>query len=144
MKAAALFFLGLAVGAAQPNALRPHPSLAPEQVVRAVVEGIRHNSSPIPNSGIYTTYQFASPANHAVTGPYGHFLRVVKTPDFKAMFRLDPYELGPIEITADHAVQDLRIRTEAGRTVNYRFSLSRQKNGPYRDCWMVDGVVRLL
>jgi hypothetical protein len=122
------------------NTLRPGISLSPEQVVRAVVEGLRHNNSPIPNAGIYTAYRFASPANRAITGPYGRFFRAVKAVNFEAMFRQDPYTLGPLEAAGDRATQDLRIHVAGEPVRNYRFTLSRQTGNPYRGCWMVDGV----
>jgi Domain of unknown function (DUF5658) len=78
------------------------------------VAALRNYNSPIPNAGVFTAYRFASPANPAVTGPYGHFLRLV------------------------------RVHSDPGRDAVFKFILSRQREGPYRSCWMVDGVEGLL
>lgn len=55
---------------------------------------------------------------------------------------LAPYRhvLGPIEIDGDYAEQTLTIFLENGKVAIYRFSVSRQSEGPLRGCWMIDGV----
>ena len=65
---------------------RPSPSLGPAEVVRAVVTALGNNNSPIPNAGVFTTYRFASPANRTVSGPYGHFLRLVRSDQYRPLF----------------------------------------------------------
>ena len=120
-------------------ALQPNPELGPEEVVRTVADALRHNNAPMPNSGIFTAYRFASPENHAETGPYGRFLLTVKTADFAPMLHEYTGEFGPLRMSGDRAEQLLRI---PAAHATFRFVLSRQKAGTYRGCWMVDGVLR--
>ena len=127
-----------------PSAPQPRPDLAPAEVVRTVAAALRNYNSPIPNAGVFTAYRFASAANRAVTGPYGHFLRLVKSADFAPMLRDYPSDLGAIEIKDDHAEQILKVHLGRGHDAVFKFSLSRQGEGPYRGCWMVDGVESLL
>ena len=124
------------------DAPRPSPALGPAEVVRIVVEALGKNNSPLPNAGVFIAYQFASPANHAVTGPYGHFLRTVKTKDFVPLFQEHPREFGEIAVSGDYAEQILRLRLDDARTASYKFTMSLQKKGSRRGCWMVDGVSR--
>lgn len=126
-----------------PIAPRPHPGLSPADVIRTVAESLRKNNSPVPNAGIFTAYQFASPANRVVTGPYGHFLRLVKLPDFAPMLRDNPQRFSPIQLEGDRAEQILHVLMDSGRSVDYLFSVSRQRAGDCRDCWMIDGVGRI-
>ena len=125
------------------EAPRPSPALGPAEVVRIVVEALRKNNSPIPNAGVFTAYQFASPENHAVTGPYGHFLRTVKTKDFVPLFQEHPRELGEMTVSGDYAEQTLHLGLKDGRTASYKFMVSLQRQGVRSGCWMVDGVNRL-
>ena len=99
-----------------PSAPQPRPDLAPAEVVRTVAAALRNYDSPIPNAGVFTAYRFASPANRAVTGPYGHFLRLVKSADFAPMLRGYPSDLGAIEIKDDHAEQILKVHLVAVTT----------------------------
>jgi len=127
-----------------PSAPQPRPDLSPAEVTRTVVAALRNCNSPIPNAGVFTAYRFASPANRAVTVPYGHFLRAGTSADFAPMLRDYPSDLGAIEIKDDHAEQILKVHLDRGHDVVFKFSLSRQGEGLYRSCWMVDGVESLL
>ena len=118
----------------------PDPRLAPRQVVEIVAAALRHNNSPIPNAGVFTAYRFASPANHAVTGPYGRFLRLVKAPLYAPLLDDYPQDFGPVTIDGDHASLTMRIRIPRGTILEYRWDLSRARQGPFRGCWLVDGV----
>jgi hypothetical protein len=119
---------------------QPSPDLSPDDVVRIVATALRHYNSPTPNAGIYMAYQFASPANRAATGPYGHFLGAVKNRDFAALLHENPEEFGPIVVTNNYAEQKVTVHESGGHDVIFTFSLGRQRDGVYRGCWMVDGV----
>jgi hypothetical protein len=115
-----------------------HPIRAaePGEVIQKVTAALRHNDSPIPNAGIFTTFQFASPGNLAVTGPYGRFLQLAKSADFAPMLHDNPQELGELVVRGDHAEQILRVRSEDGHGAVYKFDVTRQTGGG----WTVDGV----
>jgi Domain of unknown function (DUF4864) len=123
---------------------RPNSSVGPGEVIQAVVRALENYNSPSPNAGIFTTYQFASPANRANTGPYGNFLRLVKNPAFAPLLMRHATEFGPLAVQGDHAEQELRLRTDDGRSARFHFVLSRQTSqqtqGRCGGCWMVDQV----
>lgn len=108
----------LALLAAQPL---PSPNLGPDQVIRTVVEALRNRNSPTTNAGIFTVYQFASPANRQNTSPYGKFLRLVKLPDFAPLRAHGVITYGPLALTGDHAEQDVKIHLDDGRDAPFRF-----------------------
>ena len=122
---------------------QPRPDLAPEEVIRIVVTALQHHDSPSPNAGIFTVYQFASPSNRAITGPYGHFLRLVKSPDFAPMLRDQPAEFSALDRRGDEARQILTVHQDAGSVTQFQIVVSREREGPFRDCWMVRAVARL-
>ncbi len=126
---------------------RPNPGLAPGDVIRTVVEALQNGNSPSPNAGIFTVYQFASPANRVITGPYGNFLRLVKLPPFVDLFSSHADNYGPLAVAGNRAQQKVRFRVEGGRVVWFLFAVSRQTSeqtrGRCAGCWMVDGVAPL-
>ena len=132
----------LAFMAAQPL---PHPNLGPDQVIRTVVEALHNRNSPTTNAGIFTVYQFASPANRQNTSPYGKFLRLVKLPDFAPLFARGVITYGPLSVTGDRAEQEVNIHLDDGRNAPFRFVVSRQTSqqtqGRCAGCWMVDQVI---
>ena len=125
----------------QPLATAPDPSLSPADVVRAVVEALRTNDEH--DSGIRTTWQFASPSNKQVTGPLDHFIPLVKNPIYLPLLndRLVVYQ--PARVQGEQAQEVVAITEYSGDKAVYVFQLSRQADGPLKGCWMTDGVVRL-
>ena len=134
----------LAFASAQPL---PNPTLGPDQVIRTVVEALHNRNSPTTNAGIFTVYQFASPANRQNTSPYGKFLRLVKLPDFAPLLARGVTTYGPLALTEDHAEQEVSIHLDNGRSAQFRFVVSRQTSqqtqGRCAGCWMVDQVIRI-
>jgi hypothetical protein len=126
-----------------PAAPRPRPALTPVEVVETVTSALRDYNSPIPNAGVFTAYCFASPANQAVTGPYGHFMGLVKSGDFAPLLHHYPSETAAITIHGDHAEQIVTVHLDGSHDEAFKFSLSRQNSGPCLGCWMVDGVSRV-
>jgi hypothetical protein len=114
----------------------PRRAAGPDEVIQTVATALQHNNSPIPNAGVFTAFQFASPANLVTTGPYGRFLGLVKSVDFAPMLRDTPRELGKLEVRGDHAEQILRVRPHDGQVTAYKFDLTRQAGGG----WAIDGV----
>ena len=114
--------------------------MTPVEVVETVTAPLRNYNSPVPNAGVFTAYCFASPANHAVTGPYGHFMGLVKSADFAPLLHNLPAEFRAAAINGDRAQQVVTVHADRGRVAAFKFILSRQKEGPCRGCWMVDSV----
>jgi len=123
---------------------RPQPGVAPGEVIRTVVEALQNHNSPSPNAGIFTVYQFASPANRVNTGPYGNFLRMVKDPRFEPLFSGHADSYGPLIVSGNRAQQKVRYHVEGGGAVWFVFAVSQQNTqqtrGRCAGCWMVDGV----
>ncbi len=136
MKVLTLFLLGAGWLSSSAG---PTPSLSPADVVRIVMDALQHNDSPQPNRGIFTAWAFASPANHSATGPYGHFLRLVRTAEYEPLLHPHPFEIGPLATRGDVARQIVTVHLASG-DVWFRFRLRKQGKGEHEGCWMIDGV----
>ena len=123
--------------------LQPNPKLSPEQVITIQLEALQHNDKPTKDSGIATTFKFASPANRTVTGPLSRFIQLVKNPIYRPMLNHRRAERGQIKISGDKAFQKITLISAEGKRIVYIFILSKQHEEPYKDCWMTDGVERL-
>lgn len=158
--ARALTLLGVVLGAAAPAggqgpapatgavaarsvaAPRPSPALAPQEVVTIVLDALRNNDLPTKDRGIAVTFDFASPANREATGPLDRFAALVKNPFYRPMLNHQRAERGEMAMLGDEARQRVTLVGARGERVTYTFILTRQSEGPYRGCWMTDGVVR--
>jgi hypothetical protein len=118
--------------------------MGPGEVIQAVVLALEDRNSPSPNAGIFTAYQFASPANRANTGPYGRFLRLVMNPAFAPLLARHASGFGPLQVAGDHAEQEVSLQMEDGSIALFRFVASRQSSeqthGRCTGCWMLDQV----
>lgn len=124
-------------------AAAPGPKLTPMQVVWAQLGALQHNDQPHKDSGITTTFAFASPNNRRMTGPLPHFIQIVKNPQYFPMFQFKTARFLPPRVQGDRAVQAVKLIGTGGQTAYYMFQLSRQHAAPYKDCWMTDGVFRI-
>jgi hypothetical protein len=122
-------------------AAKPDPKLSAEEVVLAQLEGLRRNARFGKNAGIAVCFRFASPGNQEQTGPVEKFATLFANEaygpllDHKSVIVLDADGDG------DAAMVTVAVRTKEGKLVYYGFTLSRQRGGPFDNCWMTDGVV---
>lgn len=119
----------------------PNPDLTPDEVVRIVLDALRHNDKPGPDFGIRTTFNFASPGNRAVTGPLSKFAEMIKNSLYNILIGYQEARIEPAQITGDRASVLVNITGSTGLPAVFVFKLSRQTHPPYRGCWMTDSVM---
>lgn len=117
----------------------PDPALSPAEAVTAVLAALRDNHANS-DDGIRTAFRFASPANQAVTGPVDRFIAMVKRPPYAALVNHRAASVRPIESDGQHAALLLTVIDREGRRVYYLWVLSKQADGPLKDCWTTDAV----
>ncbi|MCS6809273.1 MAG: DUF4864 domain-containing protein [Bacteroidota bacterium] len=118
---------------------QPKPELSPSDVIRIQLEALQHNDASN-DEGIAIAFNFASPANKVYTGPLSRFKQIVRTPVYAVMLNHRSAEYDELHISGNVAQQRVMIIGENSQTVIYTFTLSRQRDARYRDCWMTDGV----
>ena len=119
---------------------KPAPELSPLDVVKIQVHALEHHNEPTPNAGIWTVYQFASPANRRVTGPYGHFLQLIKSPGNRPFLNARSAQFFDERRDGSFAEVTVELEDREGVRGRFTFSLSLEAAGPYKGCWMTDGV----
>lgn len=124
-----------------PNA--PNPKQTPEDVIGTILRALQHNDEPTPDAGIAITFAFASPGNREVTGPLARFVELVKNPLYRPLLNHRRAERGLLKTVGSTAQQKVTLYDKDGRRALFLFTLSKQLDGPYKDCWMTDGVERL-
>ena len=116
--------------------VQPSPAFTPKQVVEMQTGALR---SPNRKQGVVQCMYFASPENLLVTGPLEKFARIVRGRKFSSLSSPDAVLVGEPIYQADNA----RILVTAagnGRIDAFVWVLAKQKDAPYEDCWMTDGV----
>ncbi len=119
----------------------PDPSRGPGAVVETQLTALADNDAPVENAGIKTAYNFASPANRRATGPLDRFIEMVEGPQYAPMIDHVSAVTGPVERDGSRATQRVTLTGPRGRTVTYRFGVSKGADGPFDGCWLTDRVV---
>ena len=130
-------------GTAAPEATEPDPSLTPEQVIAIQLHALQNNSRLKNDRGIEITFNLASPANRAMTGPLSRFIDMVKNPLYSVMLDFESFETAPMERDGEMVQQRVTLLHKDGRRAIFMWVLSKQKEAPYVDCWMTDTVIRV-
>ena len=126
-----------------PDVTEPDPKLKPEEVIAIQLEALKSNKDMPDDAGIAITFNFASPANRKMTGPLPRFIEMLKNPFYAIMLNFERYEAGKIERDGDVAQQRVTLIDAKGNRAMFLFILSKQKEAPYKDCWMTDIVHRV-
>jgi len=123
--------------------VKPDPEYTPRDVVQIQLDALQHNDDPSPDAGIAVAFRFASPNNQQQTGPLEKFARMIKGPVYGVMIDHQSADFAPVEVVKDQARQLVRLTSADGAVAYFAFILRKQPDGPFKDCWLTDGVMRL-
>ena len=119
----------------------PSPDLSPGEVIRLIIESLQQNDAT--DLGIEITFNFASPGNKTATGPLNNFKQQVKKPLFMPMLNFSSYKTSELVSDGSQAQQIIIIQNEVGNDAGFLFTLTKQSESLYQDCWMTDSVRRI-
>ncbi len=120
-------------------ASQPNPELAPDQVIKIVIDALKTNDPEQDDDGIATVFNFASPGNKTVTGPLPRFKSMIKR-GFGNMLNHVKSEYGEIEISNDKALQAVWLTDKQGNETGYVFQMGKQQSGEFTGMWMTESV----
>ncbi|GEM_PF-5308065 len=133
-----LYLLIICTGCAQRELWLPDSSLTSEEAVRVQLKAFQQNPFPQSDFGIKTAWEFASPSNKKVTGPFGRFQEMLLSEMYYPLVNLSNYRIEKHFEEDYYAEYFVVIKTKDDQTVHYIFDLVFQKE---MDCWMVDAVL---
>src|SRR5688572_32520089 len=104
---------------------KPHPDLGPQEVIQIVLDALQHNDEPCADCGLQVAFNFASPANRAVTGPLPRFIEMVRSPMYLPLLQYTRAEFDPMMVQGDHAEQRVRVYAPDDSSAAYMWMLTR-------------------
>lgn len=120
-------------------AIGPDPALSPAAVVQLQLAALANVDKPVRDAGFAIVFGFASPGNRSQTGPLAHFAALIREA-YPAMLNHRASTLAPLISEGKQAIQGVELIDRTGLSHRYVFMLSKQPDGPYKDCWLTDGV----
>ena len=133
-----VYLLFISTGCAQKEYWMPDASLTPEETVLIQLKAFQESSFPSSDFGICTAWEFASPANKTVTGPFDKFQEMLLSEMYYPLVNLNEFKVEMHFEEDDYAEYFVFIKTKDNQTVHYIFDLALQSEN---DCWMVDAVL---
>ena len=88
------------------------------------------------------TFNFASPANKIVTGPFESFKLMVRSPTYGPMINHRNATYENVNVKDDVSRVDVILNSKDDEYLGYRFILSHQHGNQYEGSWMTDAVMR--
>lgn len=119
------------------ESIAPSPEFSPARVVAVQLAALRRNDAE--DRGIAVAFRFASPANKRSTGPLPRFASMIRNGPYRLMLEYRRAIFDPVSVEDGRARQRV-VLLGTRQTMSYVFYLSRQTDGPCRDCWMTDAV----
>jgi len=119
----------------------PSPDLSPAEVIRLIIESLQQNDAT--DLGIEVTFNFASPGNKSASGPLNNFKQQVKEPLFMPLLNFSSYKTSELVSDGRRAQQIIIFQDQNGLDAGFLFTLTKQSESPYYDCWMTDSVRRI-
>jgi hypothetical protein len=122
----------------------PHPSpdLSPDEVVITQLHALQENDEA--DTGITTAYRFTAPAGRAGVQSLKEFGMLLKSPDYAPLLSCAGYEIRRlVAFNAETAQVIALVTNHQGLQFRYLFSLSRQPEVPYNNCWMTNSILLL-
>jgi hypothetical protein len=122
---------------------QPNPDISAEAVVKIQLDALQNNDISPDDHGIRIAWRFASTANKDATGPVETFIQMVKNPLYRPLIGFEKATLERIRFAGNLAQQRVTLHHRGGEKAVYVFTLSRQRDGREKGCWMTDGVLRV-
>ena len=120
----------------------PSAALTPADVVRAQLAALATND-PATDDGVRRTFLFASPQNRQVTGPAERFVTLVKNPAYAPLVGARQASLLDARRDGDAYEALVEVVAADGTKRRFVFQLGLQGDGPFKGCWMTEGVAPL-
>lgn len=108
-----------------------------EEILKSLLGALQTNDTPTANAGIETVFEYAAPANKAITGPLPRFIAMVSRHPYAELLNHQSAAIGPGAEQGDTQQFPIRLITQTGQLMGYVWTFERQAD----DRWMTASVV---
>ncbi|MEM1107569.1 MAG: hypothetical protein AAGH99_02660 [Planctomycetota bacterium] len=124
--------------------LEPNPELTPRQVIAAQLVGLQNAGDPDTpeDRGMRVVWNFAAPANQAVTGPFERFDAMVRAEPYAVLVGHHRHDIARLDQDPDRPVARalVAVADQDGSETWFVWILSQSAEGERAGCWVTDAV----
>ena len=122
--------------------IQPSPSYSPQVVIEIQLLGLQASSPEtiIDGKGIEQVWNFAHPANKAVTGPLTRFRTLFDNPSYAPLVNHVSHVIDVMDLSETTAIFVVKIQGQDGKSYGYLWNLMKVEDGPQDGSWMTVSV----
>ena len=115
-------------------------ALEPREVVAIQLEALQQNDRPVADAGIARVWDYAHPANKAVTGPIERFARMIKSGGYRVLINHLGHEIEPVSRTDNQAVFSVTVSNQRNDVSGFKWVVNKVRSGEDAGRWMTISV----
>ena len=82
-----IFFFFIFINTSSADLIKPNSNLEPFDVLMIQLNSLKNNNNPYKDAGIEQTWEFAHPANKAITGPLENYKQMIYSDSYKILIK---------------------------------------------------------
>ena len=121
--------------------IKPNSNLEPFDVLMIQLNSLKNNNNPYKDAGIEQTWEFAHPANKAITGPLENFKQMIYSDSYKILIKHENNKSIILEETPNKFIFKVSVLSRDKKKYYYIWQIEKVKSeGKLKNCWMTTRV----
>ena len=136
-----IFFFFIFINTSSADLIKPNSNLEPFDVLMIQLNSLKNNNNPYKDAGIEQTWEFAHPANKAITGPLENFKQMIYSDSYKILISHENNKTIILKETPKKFVYKVYVLSKDKKRYYYIWKIEKvEREGNLKDCWMTTGV----
>ena len=136
-----IFFFFIFINTSSADLIKPNSNLEPFDVLMIQLNSLKNNNNPYKDAGIEQTWEFAHPANKAITGPLENFKQMIYSDSYKILIKHENNKSIILEETPNKFIFKVSVLSRDKKKYYYIWQIEKiEREGKLKNCWMTTGV----
>ena len=136
-----IFFFFIFINTSSADLIKPNSNLEPFDVLMIQLNSLKNNNNPYKDAGIEQTWEFAHPANKAITGPLENFKQMIYSDSYKILIKHENNKSIILEETPNKFIFKVSVLSRDKKKYYYIWQIEKVKSeGKLKNSWMTTSV----
>ena len=136
-----IFFFFIFINTSNADLIKPNSNLEPFDVLMIQLNSLKNNNNPYKDAGIEQTWEFAHPANKAITGPLENFKQMIYSDSYKILISHENNKTTIIKEEPNKFIYKVYVLSKDKKKYYYIWQIEKvEREGKLKNCWMTTGV----
>ena len=136
-----IFFFFIFINTSSADLIKPNSNLEPFDVLMIQLNSLKNNNNPYKDAGIEQTWEFAHPANKAITGPLENFKQMIYSDSYKILISHENNKSIVLKKSQNKLIYKVYVLSKDKKKYYYIWKIEKvNQQGKFKDCWMTTAV----